>query len=58
MRIDVDDEGKTMMERDGCGDEEVGVHRSHLTFVLCSALRIRSLLDSRCSSYWDGVVYE
>jgi len=27
MRIDVDDEGKTMMERDGCGDEEVGVHR-------------------------------
>ena len=22
-----DDEGKTMMERDGCGDEEVGVHR-------------------------------
>jgi len=27
MRIDVDDEGKTMMDVDGCGDEGVGVHR-------------------------------
>jgi len=55
---DVDDEGKTLMERDGCGDEEMGVHRWHLTVVLCSAMRMRSPLDSRCSSYWDGVVYK